>query len=188
MVSKQQLRLEQRRKRDLLPDISSRVCAVLIPWLEARGVTTVLAYKAFGSEISLETLVLALPQIRFLTTRVQRKGVLTLHDFALATQKNRYGILEPSENAVQVQPNLVDVALIPGLAFTTQGGRLGYGGGFYDRLLPQLRSDCALVGVTRADLVLSELPLEKFDIPMTFLALETGVIPNCVNQSCISTD
>jgi 5-formyltetrahydrofolate cyclo-ligase len=175
MLSKQQLRLEQRRKRDSLPDISSRVCAVLLPWLEAQGARTVLAYKAFDSEISLETLVVALPQIRFLTTRVYSKGSLTLHDFALATQKNKYGILEPSVNTVQISPELVDVALVPGLAFTIQGGRLGYGGGFYDRLLPQLRSDCALVGVTRAGLLLPELPLEEFDVPMAFLALETGV-------------
>ncbi len=186
MVSKQQLRLEQRHKRDLLPNISSRVCAGLIPWLEARGARTVLAYKAFDSEISLDKLVFALPQIRFLTTRVQKKSVLTLHDFALATQKNKYGILEPAANAVQINPELVDVALIPGLAFTIHGGRLGYGAGFYDRLLPQLRSDCALVGVTRTDLLLPELPLEEFDVPMTFLAFETGVIASSYQVALIS--
>ncbi len=174
MPSKSQLRLEQRGKRDLLPEVSSQICAVLLPWLEASGAKTVLAYQAFGSEILLDSLVKHLPQIRFLTTRVQQKS-LTLHDFALATIPNPYGILEPPNDAPEVNPTLVDVALVPGLAFTRTGGRLGYGGGFYDRLLPQLRPDCALLGVTQKDLLLEFLPLEQHDVLMTYLVLESGV-------------
>ncbi len=174
MVAKSQLRLEQRAKRDVLPDVSSQICVVLLPWLEASGAKTILAYQAFGSEISLGSLIEQLPQIRFLTTRVWQKS-LTLHDFALATTPNKYGILEPPDDTPIVTPTLVDVALIPGLAFTRAGGRLGYGGGFYDRLLPQLRPDCALLGVTRADFILESLPLETHDVLMTHLVLESGV-------------
>ncbi|MEY4531868.1 MAG: hypothetical protein RLZZ156_2589, partial [Deinococcota bacterium] len=82
-LSKQQQRLEQKRLRATLPNVSSAVCAELAVWLEALQPKIVLAYKAFGSEISLDTLPLLLPEIRFLTTRVQTKGILTLHDFAL---------------------------------------------------------------------------------------------------------
>jgi 5-formyltetrahydrofolate cyclo-ligase len=135
----------------------------------------VLSYKAFGSEISLETLPEQLPHCQFLTTRVAAQHTLTLHDFSSATQKNRFGILEPPPDAPTFAPELVDVALIPGLAFTKGGGRLGYGGGFYDRLLPQLRPDCLLVGITHSSLLLPALPLEPHDLQMQFLALETGV-------------
>ena len=173
--SKSQLRLEQRARRDFLPDISGQIGVALLPWLEASGAKTVLAYIAFGSEISLGGLTEQLPQIRFLTTRVQAKKNLTLHDFALASNPNAYGILEPPADSPVVSPALVDIALIPGLAFTRAGGRLGYGGGFYDRLLPQLRPDCALVGVTRAELLLEALPLEPHDVLMTHLILESGV-------------
>lgn len=173
--SKQQQRLEQKRLRAELPDVSNMVCAELTAWLETLQPSTVLAYKAFGSEISLDTLPLLLPQIRFLTTRVQKK-TLTLHDFALATVPNQYGILEPPASAPMLEPNLVDVALVPGLAFTRFGERLGYGGGFYDRLLPQLRPDCLLCGVTHSALLLDALPQEEFDVRMTHLVLETGVV------------
>jgi 5-formyltetrahydrofolate cyclo-ligase len=175
-LSKHQLRLEQKHLRIGLPDVSKAICAKLVVWLEALQPSTVLAYKAFGSEISLDSLPLLLPQIRFLTPRVKAKGVLTLHDFALATVPNRYGILEPPSNALTVEPSLVDVALVPGLAFTKSGGRLGYGGGFYDRLLVQLRSDCVLCGLTHSDLLRDTLPLEDFDVRMTHLVLETGLV------------
>jgi 5-formyltetrahydrofolate cyclo-ligase len=174
-LSKQQQRLEQKRLRATLPNVSSAVCAELAVWLEALQPKIVLAYKAFGSEISLDTLPLLLPEIRFLTTRVQTKGILTLHDFALATVPNQYSILEPPASAPILEPSLVDVALVPGLAFTKIGGRLGYGGGFYDRLLPHLRPDCALCGVTQSALMLDALPQEDFDVRMTHLALETGI-------------
>ncbi len=174
-LSKQQQRLEQKGLRVKLPDVSGAVCAELALWLEVLKPKVVLAYKAFGSEISLDVLPLLLPEIRFLTTRVQEKGILTLHDFALATVPNQYGILEPPASAPRLEPSLVDVALVPGLAFTRSGGRLGYGGGFYDRLLPQLRPDCALCGVTQSALLLDSLAQEDFDVRMTHLVLETGI-------------
>jgi 5-formyltetrahydrofolate cyclo-ligase len=136
----------------------------------------VLSYKAFGTEISLEMLPEYLPHCQFLTTRVAPNHALTLHQFSSATQKNRYGILEPPPDAPIIAPELVDVVLIPGLAFTLGGKRLGYGGGFYDRLLPQLRPDCLLVGITQRGLLLPNIPLEPHDMQMQFLALETGVV------------
>jgi 5-formyltetrahydrofolate cyclo-ligase len=175
-MSKGQLRLKQKLKRAGLPDVSRSVCAGLVAWFEVLQPSTVLAYKAFGSEISLDALPFLLPQIRFLTTRVQGSGVLTLHDFALATVPNQYGILEPPATAPMLEPSLVEAALVPGLAFTGSGGRLGYGGGFYDRLLPLLRPDCTFCGVTHSALLLDSLPLEEFDVHMTHLALETGVV------------
>ena len=175
MRSKAVIRTVQKLHRAELPDVSSLVCGHLKIWLENQNAKTVLAYKAFSTEISLEELVQSCPQIRFLTTRVHHHNKLSLHDFALATVPNRYSILEPPADAVALEPALVDVALVPGLAFTQGGARLGYGAGFYDRLLPQLRPDCALVGVTHNALLLPKLPLEPTDIAMTHLALESGI-------------
>jgi 5-formyltetrahydrofolate cyclo-ligase len=146
------------------------------PQIRPADQPVVLSYKAFGAEISLETLPAQLPHCQFLTTRVAAQHTLTLHDFSSATHQNHFGILEPPPDAPAFAPELVDMALIPGLAFTRDGGRLGYGGGFYDRLLPQLRPDCLLVGITHSSLLLPALPLEPHDIKMQFLALETEIL------------
>ena len=67
------------------------------------------------------------------------------------------------------------MALVPGLCFDERGTRLGYGLGYYDRLLPLLRSDALIVGVTADALVVPELPKAPFDVPMTHLVTESGV-------------
>jgi 5-formyltetrahydrofolate cyclo-ligase len=79
--------------------------------------------------------------------------------------RGAYGILEPSpEAALLSAPGDIDLALIPGLAFTRQGSRLGRGKGYYDRLLPCLR--CPVYGLAFAPQVVAELPLEPWDQPI----------------------
>lgn len=73
-------------------------------------------------------------------------------------------------------PTTFDVVIVPGVAFTERGDRLGRGGGWYDRLLPQLRPDCATVGVAFDIQVLPELPVEKHDARVAVVATETRAI------------
>ncbi len=79
----------------------------------------------------------------------------------------RWGLREP---AVSAAPALtlrqIDLALIPGLAFDRQGGRLGRGGGFFDRLLADRLPATFLVGVAFLFQVVEQVPLTPHDIPM----------------------
>ena len=60
--------------------------------------------------------------------------------------------------------NLVDVWLVPGLAFTRNGKRLGHGGGWYDRLLADAPKDALKIGIAHAFQVVDDLPGEPHDI------------------------
>jgi 5-formyltetrahydrofolate cyclo-ligase len=51
-----------------------------------------------------------------------------------------FGIFEPPADAPEIPAEAIDVVLVPGLAFDTQGRRLGYGGGYYDELAQRLRA------------------------------------------------
>ena len=63
-----------------------------------------------------------------------------------------------------VDPQWPDVVVVPGLAFTETGERVGQGGGWYDRFLAGTRPDCTTVGVCFAPQLLSSVPTEPHDV------------------------
>ncbi|WP_281983913.1 5-formyltetrahydrofolate cyclo-ligase [Thalassorhabdomicrobium marinisediminis] len=71
-----------------------------------------------------------------------------------------------------------EILIVPLLAFSRAGGRLGYGGGFYDRTLEQLRAQkpTLAVGFAYAAQEMPDLPLEPTDQPLDLIVTEQGVI------------
>jgi 5-formyltetrahydrofolate cyclo-ligase len=68
--------------------------------------------------------------------------------------------------------------IVPLVAFSRSGGRLGYGGGFYDRTLEQLRANkpTLAIGFAYAAQELADIPLEPTDQPLDRIVTEPGVI------------
>ena len=83
--------------------------------------------------------------------------------------KGPHAILEPPAGPV-VRPDDVRAWLVPGLAFTQDGGRLGYGGGWYDRLLGKASTQAPKIGIAYAFQLVDELPSEPHDICLTAVA------------------
>ncbi|NOX82208.1 MAG: 5-formyltetrahydrofolate cyclo-ligase [Alphaproteobacteria bacterium] len=88
-----------------------------------------------------------------------------------------YGEQVPTEDARQVRPAII---IAPLLAFTRTGGRLGYGGGYYDRTLEALRAnaqsegDILAVGFAYGVQEVDALPLEPLDQPLDWVVTERG--------------
>lgn len=76
------------------------------------------------------------------------------------------GIREPVDADI-VEPKEVSAWIIPGLAFTRGGKRLGYGGGWYDRLLASAPKDAVKIGVAYSFQIVDDLPGEPHDVPLT---------------------
>ncbi len=74
-----------------------------------------------------------------------------------------------------VDPCWPDVVIMPGLAFTTVGQRLGQGGGWYDRFLVDVRDDCVTVGVCFHQQLLDQLPVEPHDMSVDHVVTDLGV-------------
>jgi 5-formyltetrahydrofolate cyclo-ligase len=90
-----------------------------------------------------------------------------------------YGIREPAPDWPLVAPQAVDLVVVPGVAFDRQGNRLGYGGGYYDRMLPTVRSgnpSAVLVGLAYGFQVVAGLPGDSHDVPVDAIATEAGLI------------
>lgn len=78
------------------------------------------------------------------------------------------------EEAPLPDPTSIDVAIVPGLAFTAGGDRLGQGGGWYDRFLPQLRPEAVAIGVAFEIQIVDSLPTEPHDVTMACVVTEVA--------------
>jgi len=87
------------------------------------------------------------------------------------------GIPEPQSHCALIAAEAIDWVLVPGVAFDTAGHRLGYGGGYYDRLLPQLRSDAARIAGGYDMQLVDRVPAAPHDVPVQALATETRTLP-----------
>lgn len=74
-----------------------------------------------------------------------------------------HGIPEPPVEAEIIKPSELDLVVVPGVAFDRRGGRLGQGGGDYDRLLSQLKPDCYVVGWCHDFQMVDAVPSEPHD-------------------------
>jgi 5-formyltetrahydrofolate cyclo-ligase len=80
------------------------------------------------------------------------------------------------EDAPAVDPALVDVVIVPGLAFTASGARLGQGGGWYDRFLARTRADCVTVGVGFRQQLVATIPTEPHDVELSIVVTDAGAV------------
>lgn len=80
-----------------------------------------------------------------------------------------YGILEPPKDALTISPERIDMALVPGVAFSSGGSRLGYGGGFYDRYLPKFRQDACIAALAYSIQLIDAIPMEPQDIKVSMI-------------------
>lgn len=87
--------------------------------------------------------------------------------------RRRFGIWEPVGPAIDVAT--VDFALVPGLAFTRDGRRLGRGRGYYDRFLARLRPDCFKCGIGYDFQLVDDLPTEPHDVLLDAVVMPNGV-------------
>ena len=76
-----------------------------------------------------------------------------------------------------MDPAEIDLVLVPGLAFDAAGGRLGRGGGFYDRFLATLGPAAARVGVAFDAQILPEVPTDGLDARMSCVVTDARVMP-----------
>ena len=83
----------------------------------------------------------------------------------------------------------VDAFILPGLAFDAQGGRLGYGAGYYDRILSKAARNAPKIALCYDWQVLEEpLPQEPHDIPVDWIVTDTRVIDCTANRKAAGSE
>ncbi|MFM1655707.1 5-formyltetrahydrofolate cyclo-ligase [Brevibacillus sp. B_LB10_24] len=93
-----------------------------------------------------------------------------------------YGIAEPDPSrSSPADPDAIEAVIVPGVVFDRKGGRIGYGGGYYDRFLAGLDRRPLLIGVGFMLQVTGEVPREAHDQPLDCLVTEEGVFDFACN-------
>jgi 5-formyltetrahydrofolate cyclo-ligase len=96
----------------------------------------------------------------------------TIENLARDTAPGLRGILEPLPERPVVSPKAVDWILIPGVAFTPRGDRMGYGAGFYDRLLAQMPPQVPRIAGAFEAQIVETLPTDSHDCPVDVVCTE----------------
>jgi 5-formyltetrahydrofolate cyclo-ligase len=184
-AAKQDLRQQLLRRRAAIAEADRAAAAAavqrqVVDSSEWRRAGAVLAYAANGSELSTEALLIKGLELgkRVILPRVNADGELALHavDYLGQLVPGYRQIREPHPGLPRVGIEEVDLALIPGVGFDRHGGRLGYGGGYYDRLLADCAWRCPIWGVAFECQVLDRLPTEDHDRPVAAVVTEVRIL------------
>ena len=163
---------------------SAAILERLVQLPEYQQAETALGYMNIGAEFSSEFWIqqaladgkkLALPRVNRHTNQLDLYWV---DDLENQLAPGLWGIREPMvERCERVATlNEVEFALLPGVAFTRDGARLGYGGGFYDKLLAHMTRPPALVAAAFALQIVEQIPQEETDIKVEWIVTEQEII------------
>ncbi|MEM8718601.1 MAG: 5-formyltetrahydrofolate cyclo-ligase [Cyanobacteria bacterium P01_G01_bin.39] len=152
---------------------SSLICDRLKSSTIFQQAQTILAYFSFRQEADLTELFTQNKDWAF--PRCVGKS-LVWHTWKLGEnlQSGQYGITEPLNSALVIDPASADLILVPTVAADRRGYRLGYGGGFYDRLLSsQECSKIPTIGIVFDFAYIAELSTDSWDVKLNFICTET---------------
>jgi|Deesub1362B_J571_1020462.scaffolds.fasta_scaffold00087_66 5-formyltetrahydrofolate cyclo-ligase len=186
-MNKSLLRKEIIKKRDsikpeLRRDKSRLIQKRLTVLKEYREAKTVLLFASFDSEVDTSGIIddalqrgkrVVLPKVDTEEKRLALYSIKTRTELKPGFK----GIPEPDslpEREVSLEE--IDFILVPGVAFDENGGRLGYGGGYYDKLLGGLNRKPHLVAVAFEEQILEKVPVSNHDIRIPKIVTDQRII------------
>ena len=182
---KKQLRDELRARRKALTasqvhTASMRVAERLRAMDEWRTASEVLIYWPVRGEVDTRMLLAELwaRKVRVLMPRCRPDAPGEMDIACAACEADlapgMFSILEPSTNRCPTVTRAApDLAFIPGVGFDRRGYRLGFGGGYYDRILagPDM-AETVTVGLCHSFQLVDKLPIEEWDVPMNMICTD----------------
>lgn len=148
-----------------------------------KNANIIMAYIDFRNEVQTEKIIKSAisdgKRIVIPISKVEtRQLVLSeLINYDIELKAGAYGILEPkSEYLRETDPELVDLVLIPGVAFDQRGYRVGYGAGYYDRFLEKVRTDTSKIALAFELQMVDHACEDSHDVPVDLIITEDRII------------
>jgi len=177
------LRNQMRTVRGALPKSacdarSAEISKRLFALAELESAVTVLAFSSIRNEVRTRPSMEAAWNAgkRVALPRVVGDG-LSLHliDRETVLVDGAFSVPEPPAQAARLEPDDIDFALVPALAVDPRGYRIGFGGGYYDRLIPRLVNACTCAVAYDFQLI-SEVPELPFDVAVDVVVTDERLI------------
>lgn len=185
---KQKIRQELIAKRQALSldyvENKSQIIAQKVTALpEFNKAKTIMVYLAFRNEVDTHHIIQgALVQEKRIVVPISQRQdwkiiPAEIKNYPDDLEEGTYGILEPKPQAYHpVEPQEIDLVLIPGVAFDERGYRLGYGAGYYDRFLSRLRPDAVTMALAYEMQILPDVYPESHDQKVDLIITEERII------------
>lgn len=177
-AQRNELRRQMKTRREQLSgkevqEYSSIITHKLMELEPVRKARNIMFYSSIRNEVDVRSLIES--QSMFSTVllpRVEENGDMAAVKFTgwEQTCHSSYGILEPQGEAYPVDK--IDAVIVPGLVFDFKGYRLGYGKGYYDRFLKQLRPGAFMCGVGYEFQVVEKTFPHEQDLPVHWIVTE----------------
>ncbi len=175
------------KRRELSPKFilenSKKIEAYLINLDIYQKTTNIMVYVATQNEVQTQEIIKSAQKDKkniFIPLTIRRNNTLLpslVTDFNTELIAGALGILEPKKEFYRIYPpDVLDLIIVPGVAFTVQGHRLGRGGGYYDHFLSQLKPKTLSVALSFEMQILEEIPFDDKDMPVDYIITEKRVI------------
>ncbi len=174
-LRRQFLQQRQAMSVELWREYSDRICLHLQHCPQFTDARTILTYQSYRQEPDLRPL---------FTDRSKQWGLprclgkeLIWHRWQPSSPMvtGAYGILEPAPELPQLEPNDVDLILVPAVAIDRHGYRLGYGGGYYDKLRADpVWHQIPTIGIVFDFALVDILPIDPWDLKLDAVCTELG--------------
>ncbi len=159
------------RKREYSSEVkkqkSEQIIKKLIETDEYKNARSILCYWSMSDEVQTHDFIVKAAQEKRVYLPVVAGDILLIREFfeiKNLTKGSSFSILEPDENANEIGLNQIDLVVVPGIAFDLNGGRLGRGKGFYDKLLTT--ANVCKIGICFDFQLMEDVPKDEFDVLM----------------------
>ena len=164
---------------------SSAICLKLLELSQFEQAKLVMCYMDFRNEVITREFItecirrgkrIALPRVSFITGGIRRLLAYEVGNIENCVLTGMYGILEPdTETTCAVNAEFIDLVVVPGVVFSLNKYRIGYGAGYYDRFLARLKPECTKVGLAFDIQIEDIVPVEEHDIAMDIIITESRI-------------
>ncbi|MGM0437197.1 MAG: 5-formyltetrahydrofolate cyclo-ligase [Bacillota bacterium] len=163
---------------------SKKITKNILSLKEVNQSQNIMIYVSYRSEVNTEKLIISLLNkdknvfAPYCIKNEKRMEIVKIKNHDKDLEKGAYGIKEPAKSlrTKNEEPENLDVVIVPAVAFSKNGYRVGYGGGYYDRFLARLTNDTISIGINYEEMVFNSVPKEEHDLAVDILVTDKKIL------------